>query len=1063
MTNFSIDFSTINNEILFVEESFVKIEPHINILKKAGFIVNVASSGTIALNSLKNIIPTLIIINVELTDTDSFELYKKIKSNPKSGLTTVVFFSSTNNEVYKTKALNAGAADYFTLQLNLEIFLARINTLLTLKNHIIKSENQFRELLSSINLISLIIDLKGNVSYCNDYFVNLTHWKKLEIIGKNWFDNFVPKEISKILKMVFADAIKLHEIDKNHENPILDKDGNQLLVLWNNTFLYDEFGKITGVASIGTDITDKRKTEESMRKSKLRLNRAELVTKSGNWELDIKTLKVKASQGAIVLYGLDKKRLDYEEIKYLPLPEYRPMMDLAIKNLIEKDKPYDIEFKIKTADTGEIKDIHSTAFFDKGKGILFGIIQDITETKKMEKTQRESENFFQLIFEESIVSKIVTAPNGNFIHVNKAFSTLIGYEISEIEQFNLVDITHPDDLAISKEVIRCLLAKERKNYRIEKRYIHKNGSIIWVDLNTTLVFNTDGSPDYFINSAVDITKRKIAEEIQLESENKFRSITEQTSDLIAITDNQGIISYASPACIQLFRMKPEEMCGRNFVEFLDKGYIQKAVTIFKDNVQTGEKAVNLELLMKRKDGTTFEGELNGSNFTYNNIEGKLVTIRDISLRKESEKRIIESEQKFRVLFADNPQPMLVYDLETMQILEVNQTGIDFYGYTRDEFQTMTIDNLHPSDEHDYLKELMEETKQGKNTDGIFKHRKKNGEIIFIETNTVSAPAFGPNARHVLIKDITERKLAESEIQKSLSLLNATIESTANGILVVDLEGHVSLYNQIFAKMWEIPNELIQEKRDDLLLSYIIPTLKNPDEFFNKVTQLYKNPELSSNDEIELLDGRVLERFSIPQLIGDSIVGRVWSFTDISERKINLEKLEESERFFRQSQQAGKIGSYHLDMTTGFWNSSDVLDDIFGIDKHYIRNVQGWVELVAEADRDTMNDYFTNYVLGKRLRFNKEYRVSRKSDDKVLWVLGLGELIIKDNVITAMIGTIQDITDRKTIEQELDKKMNDLIRYQNVSVGRELVMINLKKEINDMLLKLGQAPKYTIVG
>ena len=98
-----------------------------------------------------------------------------------------------------------------------------------------------------------------------------------------------------------------------------------------------------------------------------------------------------------------------------------------------------------------------------------------------------------------------------------------------------------------------------------------------------------------------------------------------------------------------------------------------------------------------------------------------------------------------------------------------------------------------------------------------------------------------------------------------------------------------------------------------------------------------------------------------------------------------------------------------------------------------------------------------------MRFNKEYRVSRKSDDKVLWVLGLGELIIKDNVITAMIGTIQDITDRKTIEQELDKKMNDLIRYQNVSVGRELVMINLKKEINDMLLKLGQAPKYTIVG
>ena len=189
---------------------------------------------------------------------------------------------------------------------------------------------------------------------------------------------------------------------------------------------------------------------------------------------------------------------------------------------------------------------------------------------------------------------------------------------------------------------------------------------------------------------------------------------------------------------------------------------------------------------------------------------------------------------------------------------------------------------------------------------------------------------------------------------------------------------------------------------------------------------------------------------------------ILAIRDITERKNNQEALRLSELFFRQSQEAANIGSYNFNLTKDLWSSSDVLDEIFEINKQYDRSFQGWLEIIAEEDREMMNDYFVNYVLGQKQSFNKEYRISRKSDGKVLWVLGLGELTIENNVVTAMTGTIQDITERKNVEIELIERMSELQRFHNITVDRELMMITLKKEINEMLLKLGQEPKYRIV-
>jgi len=129
--------------------------------------------------------------------------------------------------------------------------------------------------------------------------------------------------------------------------------------------------------------------------------------------------------------------------------------------------------------------------------------------------------------------------------------------------------------------------------------------------------------------------------------------------------------------------------------------------------------------------------------------------------KLAEDALRKNEEKYRILFAENPQPMFVYNIDTLDILEVNQTAINFYGYSKEECLNMSIKALHPAEDiHDFTKKI-EQTKLGANTDGITKHIKKNGEIIIVEIFSAPANFLDENARLALVVDITERKILEN--------------------------------------------------------------------------------------------------------------------------------------------------------------------------------------------------------------------------------------------------------------------------------------------------------------
>lgn len=180
------------------------------------------------------------------------------------------------------------------------------------------------------------------------------------------------------------------------------------------------------------------------------------------------------------------------------------------------------------------------------------------------------------------------------------------------------------------------------------------------------------------------------------------------------------------------------------------------------------------------------------------------------------------------------------------------------------------------------------------------------------------------------KSNTIPQKAEEEIKHNLSLLEATLESTADGILVVDREGNITKYNKKFIQMWGIPEPILASRSDDQAIDFVLGQLKSPHSFLARVRELYASPEAEDFDVLEFSDGRVFERYSQPQRIGDQIVGRVWSFRDVTKRiqieQSLIKREEEAKRLSMENSILAEIGQ----IITSTLDINDIYNQFAGI-------------------------------------------------------------------------------------------------------------------------------------
>ena len=671
-----------------------------------------------------------------------------------------------------------------------------------------------------------------------------------------------------------------------------------------------------------------------------------------------------------------------------------------------------------------------TSIVYHGKRAALGSFMDITARKHMEEALRQSEERYRTVIEDIEEGYYEVDLQGNFTFASDSICATLGYPREELigmsyknyvpnEQFDYV-------YNIFKKVYET--GKPIKSYSLIN--IRKNGERIHVEDSVAPLSDKNGKIIGFKGITRDITQRKIMEEILQKSEDYFREITENSSDVIIITESNGNIKFCSRSVERCLGYKPEELTGKNAFNFIYADDLPRAANDYSKAIQTKDTAIPNEFRVVHKDGSVrlFEGL--GKNLLDNpSVAGFIMNIRDVTERKHLEiqkeaaqKSLRESEEKYRTILEKMEEGLFELDLKG-NITFVNDAECRKLGYSREELTGMNYRQLQDENTAKKTRQIFSEVYKKEEPIQLLDVEiiRKNGSKAFneISVSLLKDKQGKATGFRGISRDVTVRRQMEEMIRQSEEKYRTIINEVDEWYFEIDLAGNVIFVNDAIVRSVGYPPERL------IGLNYKSFTSKERSgEVFKIFRQVYETREPIKNFPYEFVlpDGKItfFELSVFPKLDDQGkVVGFRGVGHDVTERK-------------RTEEQLNYIATH--DLLTGLPNRMLLMDRLKMATAQAKRNDQKLALMMLDLDNfKNVNDSLGHMVGDKLLKEISLRLTGRLRQNDTICRLGGDEFII----LLPAIERVEDAVEvAKIILESFEQSFicNDHLINSSISIG-----------------------------
>ena len=420
---------------------------------------------------------------------------------------------------------------------------------------------------------------------------------------------------------------------------------------------------------------------------------------------------------------------------------------------------------------------------------VVNIMRDVSERRAVEERAAADAAVLRAAFDHEGVGKALVGLDGSFLSINQAFCEIVGYPQAVMLKLDFQTITHPDDLNADLELLQQLTQGDIPGYRMEKRYLRADGSVVWVELTVSMIRDEQGEPKLYVAQVQDQTEQRSAKQALKDSEARYRLLAENATDVIACFGTDAVFTYLSPSVEALLGYLPEELVGQPTKMIMHPDDLKASFEVFRAHLAGPDPRApfSFEYRAYRKDGAEVWLAAHPRAIfdpTDGSLTGFQDVVRDVSARRAIEAALAEKEARFRLL-AENASDMVMVSQPDGLLTYLSPSVLNLTGYTPEEIVGKSaLHWIHPDDRRIVVETFQEQVaSRGAAPSRVIAVRviRKDGAEVWIESSPRAQvdPTTGA-VTHVTDagRDITERKTAERLLAEAKAEAEAAAEAKA---------------------------------------------------------------------------------------------------------------------------------------------------------------------------------------------------------------------------------------------------------------------------------------------